>query len=96
MREFNNTEMLKHIDEVLFYIWDPIGVSPDPYVRAEYTSHAAVVRSILEQSDTIEPISEHLASIVKNYMEIEPDKKQCDYTAEVLLRNIQAIIEGCA
>jgi len=96
MTELNNTEMHKRVDEILFYIWDPIGVSPNPFARAEYSSYARGVLSIVEQSDTIEPISEHLARIIKEYMEIIPDKKRCDYTAELLLQNKQAIIEGCA
>lgn len=96
MRNFDNNELLKRVDEIMFYIWDPIEVSPDPYAWAEYESYVAEVRSVVEQNDTVESISEYLARIIKDYIEILPDRKRCDYTAKLLLQNKQAIIEGCA
>ncbi len=32
-------ELYQRIDEVLYYVWDPIGVSDEPCARAEYSSY---------------------------------------------------------
>lgn len=96
MREFDNNELSRRVDEVLYYVWDPIGVSPEPYARAEYETYVPKVRELVEQNDDIKPISSYLAEIVRDWMGMSPDKKQCDHTAELLLRHKQAIIDGCA
>jgi hypothetical protein len=91
---FDNNELQKRVDEVLFYIWDPIGVSPEPFARGEYWSYVSQVLELVEKNDCIQPISEHLANIVNDRMGISADKKQCDHTAELLLEHKKAIIEG--
>ena len=96
MRRFDNRELCRRVDEVLYYVWDPIGVSDQPYARAEYESYVPNVLQLVEENDSIEPISEHLASIVRANMGFSPDTKQCDHTAEILLKHKEAIKEGCA
>ena len=96
MRIFDNNELRKRVDEVLFYVWDPIGVSHEPFARGEYESYVPKVLQLLEQNDNIEPISSHLTEIIRDQMALSPDKKHCDYTAELLLKHKQAIKEGCA
>ena len=96
MIEFDNEKLSKRIDEVLYYVWDPIGVSDEPYARREYVGYIKGIRDLLDQGDDIASISSHLASIVSSSMCLSPDKKKCDYTAELLLRHKRAIIEGCA
>jgi hypothetical protein len=32
----NQSELFRRIDEILFYVWDPIGVNDSPYARDEY------------------------------------------------------------
>jgi hypothetical protein len=93
---FDNNELRRRIDEVLYYVWDPIGVAHEPYARGEYKGYVQKVLELVEQNDDIEPISLHLANIVKNRMGLSPDKKQCDYTAGLLLNHKQAIKEGYA
>ena len=84
------------MDEVLFYVWDPIGVAGEPFARGEYRSYVPKVRQLVEQNDDITPVSSYLAHIVRDWMGVSPDKKQCDYAAELLLKHKQAIKEGCA
>lgn len=36
-------ELDKRIDEVLFYVWDPIGVSDIPEARGEYSSYTMTI-----------------------------------------------------
>lgn len=96
MREFDDRELSRRVDEVLFYVWDPIGVADEPYARGEYESYVPKVRQLVEQNDDIKAISSHLADIVRYRMGLSPNKKQCDYTAELLLKHKQAIKDGCA
>jgi len=96
MRQFDDKELSRRVDEVLYYVWDPIGVSDEPYARGEYQSYVPKVCQLVEQNDDIAPISSYLADIERDQMGLSPNKKQCDYTAELLLMHKQAIKEGCA
>jgi hypothetical protein len=96
MRRFDNRELWRRVDEVLYYVWDPIGVSDEPYARGEYESYVPRVLHLVEESDNIKPISRPLGEIVSTNMGLSPDKKRCDYTAEILLKHKEAIKEGCA
>ena len=71
MRQFDNNELSRRVDEVLFYVWDPIGVQPEPCARSEYDNYVSEVRRLVEQNDDIKPISAHLASIVRDKMAFE-------------------------
>jgi hypothetical protein len=92
--KFDNHELHRRVDEVLFYIWDPIGVSPEPYARGEYTSYVWQVLELVEKNDSIQPVSEYLANIINTIMGLTANQKQCDITAELLLRHKKAIQDG--
>jgi hypothetical protein len=96
MIEFDNKELSRRVDEVLFYVWDPIGVVNEPTARREYSSYVYEVLQLVEQNDDIKPISSYLADITKNHIGLFPNKKHCDYIAELLLKHKQAIKEGKA
>jgi len=93
---FDNNELYRRVDEVLYYVWDPIGVAKEPCARGEYKGYVQEVLELVKQNDDIEPISLHLANIVKDMMGLSPDKKQCDYTSRLLLKHKQAIKKGHA
>jgi len=96
MKQFDNNELSKRVDEVLFYVWDPIGVQPEPRARSEYESYVPKVRSLVEENDNIGPISAYLAEIVRNRMALSLNSKHCDHVAELLLEHKKAIKEGLA
>lgn len=96
MRNLGHDELRRRVDEVLYYIWDPIGVSEEPYARAEYENYIPKVLQLVEENDNIRPISGHLADIISTQMGFSPDTKRCDHAAEILLKHKQAIKEGCA
>jgi hypothetical protein len=58
-----DNELLARIDEVLHYLWDPIGVSDVPEARDEYTSYAGVVFGMLKQGAGTDEISRYLREI---------------------------------
>ena len=57
------TELYRATDEVLHYIWDPIGVSGSPYARDEYWGYLPKVFKMLVNDDPDEKIIEYLLSI---------------------------------
>ena len=96
MREFDDKPQSRRVDEVLYYVWAPIGVGDEPCARGEYGSYVPKIRRLVEQNDKVGPISSHLANIARNWMGLSPNKKRRDCTAELLLRHKQAIKDGHA
>ncbi len=96
MRTFDNSELQKRVDEVLYYVWDPIGVSNEPCARGEYDSYVPQVLKLVLENDSIEPISEYLANIATAQMSLSADPNRCDRAAELLLQHKKAIREGLA
>lgn len=94
MIKFDNKELYRRVDEVLFYIWDPIDVSPEPCARSEYTSYVCQMVDLVQNNDTIEPIAGYLTETVNNMIGLPANIDRCNYTAELLLRHKKAIIEG--
>ena len=77
-------ELYKRTDEVLFYIWDPIGVSHEPYARDEYFSYLTQVFQMLINDKPKELIVEYLLKIVSEKMELNPNKEHTKEVVEVL------------
>ena len=61
-------ELLSRVDEVLHYLWDPIGVSGVPEARDEYTSYAGVVFSFLKKGAKEAEIVQYLKKIRVEHM----------------------------
>lgn len=72
--------LLKYIDEVLHYLWDPIGISDTPEARNEYKSYTNRVYKEVIQNKTLEDIV-----IILN--DIERDRMNLDISHEVEQRN---------
>jgi hypothetical protein len=96
MERFAPNELEKRVDEVLFYIWDPIEVNPEPYARAEYRSYVTSVLGYVENNKTANEIANYLCSIESESMGLTPNKENALKAAEILIKNKEAIDEGCA
>lgn len=94
MRTFDDNELKRRVDEVLFYIWDPIGVSPIPQARCEYRDYVQKVLLLLEKNDDSGPISSYLQGIASERMGLPPNKTKCDEVADLLLGHKSAIRDG--
>ena len=79
-------ELYKRIDEVLYYIWDPIGVSNEQKARNEYESYVPQILQLLIESEEVKQISSYLSEIEETKIGLLPNKQICDYTAEILLK----------
>ena len=67
-RTFDKDELRRRVDEVLYYIWDPIGVSDQPCARAEYESYVPKVLELLTSQDEPGPIAAYLAEVISSRM----------------------------
>lgn len=61
-------ELYTRIDEILFYKWDPIGISGGGWARDEYQSYLPKVFAHAMESDSADPIAEFLGVVVTQCM----------------------------
>jgi hypothetical protein len=93
---FAPNELEKRVDEVLYYVWDPIGVNEEPYARAEYRSYVSSVLGCLVEGKTASEIADYLCKIESESMWLSPNKQSALKVANALIQNKKAIDEGCA
>lgn len=84
-------ELIQRIDEVLYYVWDPIGVSDEPCARAEYSSYTmTILKYVLENDVTqianqlskIETDSMGLTSVIEHNLEVAQRLLDFKYAVE--------------
>lgn len=86
-------ELNQRIDEVLYYVWDPIGVSDEPCARAEYSSYSMTILECVLKED-LNQIANQLSKIEKVSMGLNSDKDRNLKIAQRLLDYKYAIEEG--
>ncbi len=89
----NIKELTNRVDEVLYYLWDPIGVSNEPCARGEYSSYAlSIVSSVIAENKN--DIVEKLTKIESELMGLTANKAKNAEIAERLIQYKHAIQEG--
>jgi hypothetical protein len=78
-------ELHTRINEVLHYIWDPIGVRGEPNARDEYDAYVPQVYSLLQAGATAEQIAVRLDEIATERMGLNSNTKHSLLTAHNLL-----------
>jgi hypothetical protein len=68
--ESNELELYRRVDEILHYIWDPIGIAGDAWARNEYYGYLAKVYSFLSEGADNETICDYLLNIEKELMSL--------------------------
>ncbi|WXG53380.1 MAG: hypothetical protein RNU03_01360 [Candidatus Sedimenticola sp. (ex Thyasira tokunagai)] len=68
-------ELYKRIDEILFYKWDPIGISDGDWARDEYHSYLPRVFSMALEYASPEPIAEYLGIVTTENMGLASAKE---------------------
>ena len=56
-------ELYKRVDEILFYKWDPIGISDGDWTRDEYQSYLPRVFTHALESNSPRPIAKYLGVV---------------------------------
>jgi len=78
-------ELYRRVDEVLHYVWDPLGVSDTPEARDEYYSYLARVLSLLKTSSDVEQIAEYLSDVIIVRMGVTSNRTKNLEVAQLLL-----------
>jgi hypothetical protein len=78
-------ELYRRTDEVLHYVWDPIGVSTAPEARDEYHSYLPQVFGLLKANADAERIASYLTEIATTHMGLEQDHGHDLEVAKLLL-----------
>jgi hypothetical protein len=78
-------ELYRRIDEVLQYIWDPIGVSGDPATRDEYDFYLPEVFSLALRGASASEIAAYLTSVTVQRMGLSAAPERDLRVAELVL-----------
>ncbi len=76
-------ELYRRVDEVLHYIWDPIGVAGAPEARDEYYSYLPHVFSLLQRDAPSEEITSFLLTTATERMGLSGRRQLQKRAAEV-------------
>ena len=86
-------KLYRQVDEVLHYMWDPIGVRGIAQARDEYYSYLPQVFSRLINNGTTDDIAGYLVAVERDSMGLTPDKENAMNIAEILQGLKEAIID---
>lgn len=81
----NQLELYKRVDEILFYRWDPIGISDSDWPRDEYQSYLPRVFGMVLESVTPDKIAEFLGRIASENMGLGASPEHDRAIAELML-----------
>lgn len=77
-------ELQDQVDKVLFYEWDPLGVSTMDYMRDEYSRYVLEVVEIALECSSYEAIEEELVLVRKEWMGMEDNTEQDNKIARTI------------
>ena len=77
--------LLKAIDEVLHYIWDPIGIADTPEARDEYQGYTGPVFTMLRAGASESELSNHLQTISDGRIGMGKSQNASDRAAAALV-----------
>lgn len=92
----HNEELHWRVDEVLHYLWDPIGVSGIPLARNEYQSYVPQVVRLLNENASPERIADYLYEIATRRMGISENSDATLRVVAVLLDWKEKIAKECS
>ena len=84
--KIKDNELYKRVDEVLFYIWDPISVSDEPYARDEYLSYLPTVYNLLIEDKPKEKIIQYLNGVLVDKIGMARNDEHTNNVVEILLK----------
>ncbi len=86
-------ELTARIDEVLYYLWDPIGVSDEPCARGEYSNYVGIITTLVIEENEFK-IAEKLSEIESVNMGLTKNPEKNKQIAKRLLVDKYAVQEG--
>ena len=77
--------LLRAVDEILHYVWDPIGVAAVPQARDEYQSYVPQVFQLLQTGASEGEISGYLSMIATDRMGLDNSPERHKDAASALV-----------
>lgn len=77
--------LYRAVDEVLHYVWDPIGIASVPQARDEYHGYLPQVFGLVRDASALTTIADHLTRITVVRMGLDPRPEHDREVAELLL-----------
>ena len=87
-------ELYKKIDEILYYEWDPIGVSAINGPKDEYQSYLPQIFKMAMQDTPIAVIAKSLTDLATEGMGLTPDAGHDKKAAEAIMQAKKKCILG--
>ncbi|GAA0810986.1 hypothetical protein GCM10009111_02790 [Colwellia asteriadis] len=85
--------LYRRVDEILFYLWDPIGVCDIPMARDEYHSYLPQVFKLLLNDSKDHEISAYLVKVESGSMGLSANSKKTLEVAQLLIETKEALLE---
>ena len=89
----SDKELYRRVDEVLHYVWDPIGVSDIPEARDEYYGYLPQIYSMVKSNCSINSIAVELRKIIIEQIGLTSTIEQSTEVAELLVHWKKVITE---
>ena len=86
-------ELYRRTDEILHYLWDPIGVSDMPQARDEYYSYLPRVFERLIENSKDHEIAAYLTKVEEGSMGMTPNKDKAMKIARMLIEAKEWIVD---
>ena len=68
MPKLDQEELRKRVDQVLWNVWDPIGVNSSPEARDEYRSHTKKVAEMLNNGRDAYAVADYLRQLESGWL----------------------------
>jgi hypothetical protein len=78
-------ELYQRIDEVLHYLWDPIGVAREPFARDEYAAYVPEVFAIVVEGGSEQKLMGYLLQVEGDAMGLAARPSHARRIAEMLV-----------
>jgi len=85
--------LYRAVDEVLHYLWDPVGIASVPAARREYHRYVPQIFGMIRNGCESHVIAQYLSQIASERMGLEQDPEHSIQIARVLLEWKEAVRE---
>jgi hypothetical protein len=93
MMKARGLQLPHFVDEVLHYLWDPIGVAGAPETRDEYQGYVGPVLAMLQSGASESELSTYLSRVADEDMGLASERALADQAASALIK-WQRFFEG--
>ncbi len=89
-------QLYRLCNEVLFYVWDPIGVNTSAAARDEYDSYAKTVFKYLQEDQNAKKIADYLGKVRTTTIGLPASPSEDRKIADLLVAWRESVREGVA